>query len=115
MKRILFILFVSIISIKAATAQNMQLGIQYFQDGEYEKAAIIYKELWNKNKSNEQLLHTLTECFIALKDYDKALQVMNEAIQQNPNQLTLRITNAALLTKINKNDEAEKQYAYVLA
>ena len=41
MKRILFILFVSIISIKAATAQNMQLGIQYFQDGEYEKAAII--------------------------------------------------------------------------
>ena len=115
MKRILFILFVSIISIKAATAQNMQLGIQYFQDGEYEKAAIIYKELWNKNKSNEQLLHTLTECYIALKDYDKALQVMNEAIQQNPNQLTLRITNAALLTKINKNDEAEKQYAYVLA
>ena len=39
---------------------------------------------------------------------------MNDAIKQNPNQLTLRVTSASLLLKINKNDEAEKQMNYVL-
>ncbi len=114
MKRLFFILLLCFFSIKMLSGQNAQLAIQYFQDGEYEKAAVLYKELWSKNKSNEQLLTMLTDCYIAMKDYDQALQIMNEAIRQNPNQLTLRVTNAALLIKINKTEEAETQMKYVI-
>ena len=108
-----FIIFFLLISSLIASGQSQQLAIQYFNDGEYEKAATLYKELWNRNKGNEQLLTNLTECYIAMKDYDTAVKVMSEAVQQNPKQLTLRITHAAMLQKINKNDEAEKQMKYV--
>lgn len=110
----LFSIFIFIVTSLTVSAQSLELARQYFDDGEYEKAASIYKSLWNKNRGNTTYLDALTDCYMALKDYDAAAAVMSGAIEQNPTMLNLRVSYASLLTTLNKPKEAEAQYNYVM-
>jgi len=113
MKR-LFLSVIFSLGLLQLTAQSIELARQYYEDGEYEKAASLYRSLWNKNKANETYLNALTDCYLALRDFDTAAGIMSDAITQNPKQPTLRISYASLLLKLNKNEEAEKQMNYVI-
>lgn len=113
MKQLISI-FIFLLTSMTISAQSLELARQYFEDGEYEKAAAIYKSLWNKNKGNTTYLDALTDCYMALKDYDTAASVMSSAIEQNPTMLNLRVSYASLLNTLNKPKEAEAQYNYVM-
>ncbi len=113
MKQLISI-FIFLVTSMTISAQSLELARQYFEDGEYEKAVAIYKSLWNKNKGNTTYLDALTDCYMALKDYDTAASVMSSAIEQNPTMLNLRVSYASLLNTLNKPKEAEAQYNYVM-
>jgi len=49
MTRYLIVLIVSLISLTIGSAQNARLAQQYFQNGEYEKAAELYADLYQSN------------------------------------------------------------------
>ncbi|HMT77228.1 MAG TPA: hypothetical protein PKA44_05910, partial [Saprospiraceae bacterium] len=99
---------------QSISAQSIELARQYYEDAEYEKAASIYQSLWNKNKANTTYLDALTDCYVALKDYDAAAKVVSGAVEQFPGQLHLRVSYASLLSKMDKTAEAEKQYKIIL-
>jgi tetratricopeptide (TPR) repeat protein len=70
MKKIVLIL-VFIITY-SASAQNVQMAFDYFRKGEYEKAASIYKKLFDKNKYNSQYFKYLLKSYQEMDAFDKA-------------------------------------------
>ena len=61
MLRIFIVILFFITSI--SFAQNSQLAHNYFRKGEYEKASILYKELYEKNKVRRDYFKKLLSCY----------------------------------------------------
>lgn len=113
MKQLIFLFFL-LWTFQSISGQSLELARQYFDDGEYEKAAAIYQSLWNKNKANTTYMDALTDCYMALRNYDAAAKIVSDAIHQFPGQLQLRVPYASLLNKMDKPKEAQQQYDYIL-
>lgn len=76
----LFFLFFSI----GILAQESQLAYQYFRNGEYEKAASMYKELYQKNQHNHYYLSYLIDCYQQLENWEKAINTLNNHLKKYP-------------------------------
>ncbi len=66
-------------------AQSEQLSDDYFKRGEFEKALIGYKQLYQKNPSNNNFLFQLIKTHQQLKQYDAVQQLLSEKILSNEN------------------------------
>ncbi len=60
-----------------------QLAGQYFNNGEFEKAAMYYEKLYAKN-NNEYYYRFLFQCFIAMKSYDDAEKLIKKHSKNKP-------------------------------
>ena len=85
--------------------QENNLANQYFNDGEYEKAATIYKNLYNTNPSVDFYFKRLMDCFGALG---------KKEISKRPKESQLYITYAQLLEKQGDLEKSNKQYKEAL-
>ena len=56
-----FFLAVGILFSAQLIGQNARLAQQYYSDGEYEKAAILYEKLYEKNKANDYYFSSMAE------------------------------------------------------
>ncbi len=67
-------------------AQSEQLSDDYFKRGEFEKALIGYKQLYQKNPSNNNYLFQLIKTHQQLKQFAEVQQLLSErmAISENP-------------------------------
>lgn len=66
-----------------ATAQGTdeQLAAQYFRNGEFDKASVIYDKLYRK--SNDAFYHRYyLDCLIELRDFDGAVKSMEKRIKR---------------------------------
>lgn len=64
----------------AAFAQNEQLAMNYFEKGEFEKAAIIYQDLDKLQPRNPYFAQRLAECYQQLKQFDKSEKLLLEKL-----------------------------------
>ena len=67
-------------------AQEPQLASQYFRNGEYEKAASLYKTLQEKNPYNANYLNALIDCYQQLEKFEEVNQVVVKQLKSYPNQ-----------------------------
>lgn len=67
-------------------AQEPQLASQYFRNGEYEKAASLYKTLQEKNPFNTTYLNALIDCYQQLEKFEEVNQVVVKQLKSYPNQ-----------------------------
>ncbi|MDD3721344.1 MAG: tetratricopeptide repeat protein [Lutibacter sp.] len=67
-------------------AQESQLAAQYFRNGEYEKAASLYKTLQEKNPYNANYLNALIDCYQQLEKFEEVNQVVVKQLKSYPNQ-----------------------------
>ena len=65
-------------------AQEQQLAFQYFRNGEYEKAASVYKLLHKKHPSNTTYLTYLIDSYQQLEKYDEAHIVIVKQLEKFP-------------------------------
>ena len=79
------ILFVCCFSLQIC-AQEPQLALQYFRNGEYEKAASLYKTLFEKNPYNANYLNTLIDCYRQLEKFEEVTQIVVKQLKSYPNQ-----------------------------
>jgi tetratricopeptide (TPR) repeat protein len=79
------ILFVCCFSLQIC-AQEPQLALQYFRNGEYEKAASLYKTLFEKNPYNANYLNTLIDCYQQLEKFEEVTQIVVKQLKSYPNQ-----------------------------
>ena len=76
MKKTLFILFFGVITF--VQSQNVQMAYDYFRKGEYDKAASIYKKLYEKNKNNKTYFKKLITCYQEEEKFEKVQTLIEE-------------------------------------
>lgn len=93
-----------------SSAQDSRLAHQYFQSGEYEKAAVILKKLYQKNRNSDYYFQKYIEALIALEDFAQAEKEIKGEIKKHPDYMQLYVTYGNLLERQSKEDEANEQY-----
>lgn len=85
MKKILLLLLIMSIT-SAGWAQlnsDEAMAVQYFQSGDYEKAALLYEKLFNKTK-NTSYYDPYFSCLLRLKKFDEAEKLARILQKNNP-------------------------------
>lgn len=114
MKKLLYIA-IAIIFTVPLTAQENRLAEIYFNDGEYEKAATMYKSLFDKNKALTYYFQKYTESLIALKRYEEAEVSVKNEIKINPLEPQYLVTLSNIYEKSNQPEKAEKCHNEILS
>ncbi|HNA65315.1 MAG TPA: tetratricopeptide repeat protein, partial [Saprospiraceae bacterium] len=92
------------------SAQDARLATQYYTDGEFEKALVMFQQLYQKNPGNEYYFKFYLNCLQSLNKNDEAEELLKKEIQNRPKDCQLHILYANLLNKRNQTDKAEKQF-----
>ncbi len=61
-------------------AQTASLARKYFSDGEFEKAAALYKELHERNRANDYYFDRYFVTLLELEDYKEAEKMVKKAM-----------------------------------
>ncbi len=83
--RKLFFLFLFILATQLY-AQEASIAYQYFRNGEFEKAAALYKTLHKKNEYNTNYLNYLIDCYLQLEKFEEVKNTILTQIKSYPNQ-----------------------------
>lgn len=112
--RILLIILLAFSSPLFAQGQpgnnDSKLAQQYFADGEFEKAGVLYKKLFTKSNRNDYYLNRFMDCMLALEKYSEAEKVIKKQLKKDPKQVQLYVTYGNLYERQYKDDDAIKQY-----
>jgi tetratricopeptide (TPR) repeat protein len=91
-------------------AQQSRLAQQYFQNGEYEKAASLYQKLYKEQNYNDYYFERYVECLISLESFDECETAIRKQLKKRPEQVQLYVTYGNLYERQNKEAEAKKAY-----
>ncbi|GJM33683.1 MAG: hypothetical protein DHS20C18_26840 [Saprospiraceae bacterium] len=111
MMRFLFVLLISLCWLPLAKTQDAKLAQQYYQNGEYEKASVIYEKLFEKSNS-DFFFDRYVECLLSMDDFENGEKVIKKQLKKQPDNVNLYVTYGRLLNRQFKDDEAEEQYKY---
>lgn len=103
---IALLLFISICAFAQQNLQNkFRLGKSFEQAGEYERAKQIYKEVYNAQPNNIEYLTALNNIYLALREFDNSIKLLENRIEKNPND----VNSTALLgtTYYTKGDTSK--------
>ncbi|MGV8945365.1 MAG: tetratricopeptide repeat protein [Lutibacter sp.] len=95
-------------------AQEPQLASQYFSNGEYEKAASIYKTLIEKNPYNTNYFNNLITCYQQLQKFEDVTELINLHLKKFPNQEYLYVELGYNYQLQNLRDKAIFNYEKAL-
>ncbi|MBE9468945.1 MAG: hypothetical protein IMY72_11600 [Bacteroidetes bacterium] len=115
-KRFFFILFLSIFGITTYSqnqSSDTQLAYKYYRSNEFEKATVLYKKLFEQNKSSVYYRYYVN-CLIALQDYELAEKVIKKQLKKKHNKLPYYIELGSLYKLQNKISKAKDRYDYVI-
>ncbi|MBX2815974.1 MAG: tetratricopeptide repeat protein [Saprospiraceae bacterium] len=90
--------------------QTSKLAMQYFETGEYEKAAQLYKELYAKDRRSTFYFDKYVESLLALDDFAGAEKIVASRLRKEPDNLNLLVTQGKILEAQYNEEDAEKTY-----
>lgn len=105
-----FIIFCLLAFVTSLNAQDPRLAQQYFANGEFEKAANIYQSLYQKSPNNDTYFNRYLDCLMSLKQYDECESLVKKEISRRPKEVFLYVSYGVLLTRLNENAKADKQF-----
>lgn len=107
---LLFVVLILLFSQKAEAQNDLKIGIEYFEDGEYEKA-IKYLSPLAANQKTKELYQTLLNSYLALKDYEEA-ENLNKSFIRNSrlNQMDLLTDKIYIFNLQGDEKAAEKAF-----
>ena len=93
---------------------NSKLADQYYLDGEYEKAAELYEELYVKANGNEYYFSKYIECLLAMEEYEKSEQLIRDQLEKNPKRVSYYVVLGNVLERQSRYEDAEDVYKYAI-
>jgi tetratricopeptide (TPR) repeat protein len=109
--RLLLFVFISLFCFDEVFAQQKyRLAVEYYNSGEYEKAAQIYESLYKENPKNKSYFNWYIQCLIDLRSYDKATQIIQNEIKNTPGDVSLFVAYGNLLERQGLHDKAKIEY-----
>ncbi len=97
-----------------AQGQEAQLAQQYYLNGEYEKAASLYKKLYEANPRQEFYFDRHVQALMAIGQYDTAEKAIRKELKRHPERVKLYVTLGYLKEQQYQLEEAERYYAEAL-
>ncbi len=93
-----------------AQGNDSKLAQQYYADGEFEKAGVLYEKLYQANNKNDYYFTRYMDCLLALEEFGEAEKVIKKQLKKNPKLVQLYVTYGNLYERQYKTAEAEEQY-----
>ncbi len=110
MKRIILTLIYIIGFYTAANAQLSKLAANYFNNGEYEKAAPLYKKLYIQNNYNDMYFVYYYKSLMYDERYEEAIKAIEDQLKTKPDKIYLLVHEGYIYEKLNKAEKAKKIY-----
>jgi tetratricopeptide (TPR) repeat protein len=108
-----YILHIFLLITTLVFAQNEQLGQNYFDRGDFEKAVLIYEDLVKTQPNNYVFIQKLQTCYQQLKQYEKAQTLIQTRL--NRTQQANLYVDLGYNYQLQKNTEkANKNYKIAL-
>ena len=87
-----------------------RLANQYFNQGEYEKAAVLYLKVWKAQPKQESIYDRYIESLLQSEQYKEAHESIDTRIKQSPSNVALLVKKAKVLKQEGYPEEANKIY-----
>lgn len=86
LKRIIyaFILFTSVVAVSCSEKDNAEIGNEFYNSAEYEKAIEAYSEHLTMKPSDEIIIYNRGRAYEELGKYDEALEDFEKVVKINP-------------------------------
>jgi tetratricopeptide (TPR) repeat protein len=94
--------------------QDTKLAQQYYKDGEFEKASVIYHRLYETQNRNEYYFNRYLECLLAVEHYEEAETAVKKELKDNPRNIRLYVSYGNILDRQFKEARAKEQYEKAL-
>lgn len=98
------------ITAEAQTQQDVQLALEYFKNGEFEKSAVMYEKLYNKAPENTLFFQNYIQSLTALRQFDDAVKAIRKQIKKFPADLTYYIDLGTVYHLQGEEKSATAQY-----
>lgn len=98
----------------AQVERTQALAKQYYQTGDYEKAAQMYAELFQDEPDNMQYYTSLYNSYLRLNDFDNAEKLVKKLVKKNKDDFNYQIDLGYIYSQNNQAKAAEDQYNAVL-
>src|SRR6266404_1006486 len=112
MKRIILL---ALISTTLCAAPSLETAMEYQKNEQFVQAIACLEEILQSEPHNAQVLFNLGGCYLALGEYDKALNSFNMVIADNPNTLPARYNKAFTYKTMGDIDTAIELYQQIIA
>jgi len=108
--RFLFLCFTIMLLPLVSSGQDTKLAQQYYRDGEFEKAAVLFKKLYEEQNQNDYYFDRYIECLLAVEQYDEVENALKKGLKETPGNIRLYVTYGNLYERQFKEDKANEQY-----
>ncbi len=111
MKRVIVFLLMVLCSssLRAQLNSDEALAVQYFQTGEFDKAAVIYEKLFNRTK-NAGYYDPYFACLLKTKKYDEAEDLAKKLLKANPGNYTYAVDVGRVYQEKGEQEKAQEWY-----
>ena len=113
MRYIIVIFFLVIQFLVFGQDEKVRLAYQYYQEKEYQKASVLFEELYEQTNAQVYFSYTVN-CLIEINEYQQAEKLIKKQIRKNKYDLMNYIEYGYLLKRQGIMAEAEKQYELVI-
>lgn len=113
---IFLLILPAVLSTAPAQAQpdnSEALAVQYYQNGEYEKAAGLFEGLYNRNP-DPRFYNYYFDCLIQLKDYKEAEKFVTKQIRHYPERTSFVVDLGYIYLQSGDEKSAKKQFEQAL-
>lgn len=90
------------------------LAYQYYQQGQFQEASMLFEKLYNKN-NNETYFELYFSSLLKIKKFQEAEKLVRKTLKQNPKNLTYSIALGRLFQEKGQAQDANKQYMEALS
>jgi tetratricopeptide (TPR) repeat protein len=97
-------------------AQNIEetLAAQYYQSGEFDKAATLYKKLLDNNPASNFYYDSYMNCLLNLKDYPTAEKELKKLIKKNSRAVYLQVDLGYIYTLEGDTKKSKEQFDQIV-
>jgi len=91
-------------------AQDSKLANAYYRDGEYEKAAEVYKRLFDKTGKNDYYFERYIASLLEVEYFDEAEDAIKEQIKKRPKEMQLYVQYGIFYDKQFMPEKSKEMY-----
>ena len=110
MLRICYALLFALLFTATLSAQEAKLAQQYFTDGEYAKAAVLYEQLYAANNRNSHYFDRYLESLMQEEQFAVAEKAIKKELKKKPQEVKLYVNLGDLYERQIMDDKAADAY-----